>query len=320
MNSKIKNNITVIIFIAIWLLIYKSNEDAFHWIIHGRKTDQFRRDAKRIAHQSKNAFVNSYNNNNSNDLDINNYQFNKCTYTNIPKVSGILETAEYLRYSNKSIISFCDGDIRLMLNISEFKQPYFEELGRMLRVSFSTNDDNTIMAIPNIFTGYPGLSSSSIRYWMFKTQTIKKYILNNFNKTKQYFDCHITSPYISTYNTSCEIIHLVYYNLRMIWLDKDVVIVKENTKEKLKYDIFNNTMNKTIISIPDTNPWTKCNDIMKRLMDEDKNKLYILTAGPITKVIANELIKQERRVLDLGEIAKDYDFYMKDKEINNSLL
>lgn len=53
--------------------------------------------------------------------------YNKCTYTKIPKVSGQLETAQYLRYTNSSLIRFGDGEILLIFKKDIPKEKYDPE-------------------------------------------------------------------------------------------------------------------------------------------------------------------------------------------------
>ncbi len=48
---------------------------------------------------------------------------------------------------------------------------------------------------------------------------------------------------------------------------------------------------------------------MKKLLEFDKNTSIVLMAGPAAKVWASDLTKVGFRALDLGHLAKSYDFY-----------
>lgn len=51
-------------------------------------------------------------------------------------------------------------------------------------------------------------------------------------------------------------------------------------------------------------------------MKEDPNNLYILSVGHLSKILVYDLVKEGRRALDMGHLAKDYDCYRKNVYIS----
>lgn len=246
---------------------------------------------------------------------ISSINYNKCVNNYIPKVSGMLETAEYLWLTNKSIIRYDDDDILYIINNNIRRDN--EERGTVKRLKEILNNsyENIIIAIPNIFTSKLYQVKDNYDYWN-KHFYMKDWILDNYKKNNQYFDSHISSPYIFTYNTSCELVPLLYENLRRIWMNRDIVIVIDEDKEKefntYKFNIFDNVKSQKIILAPSSNSWREYEELTELLMEEDFNKFFIFNTRTISKISAYDIAMSGRRSLDLGDIAKDYNTFMRD--------
>lgn len=57
---------------------------------------------------------------------------------------------------------------------------------------------------------------------------------------------------------------------------------------------------------------------MARLKGYDKDFIHILMCGPTAKVLVVDLTDMGFRALDLGHLAKDYDWYYKGVDIYNT--
>lgn len=244
------------------------------------------------------------------EIEIENYSFNKCLYEKIPKVSGQLETAQYLRYTNTSLVRFGDGEIKLILGRENYgKEKPNKELSKRLTEVFKDDDERIAIGLPNIFTFYPYYKKRSYHSWYIKFVDLVEWMKKNVNYKKQYFDAYITSPYITTYMTSCELVDRVYDNLRAIWEDKDIIWLRGNNGEEYKYDVFDNVRSKKIYYGLANYSWPKYGEYKELLLNEDPDKLYILTLGHLSKLLVQDLTKKGRRALDLGHLPKDYDYY-----------
>ena len=102
-----------------------------------------------------------------------------------------------------------------------------------------------------------------------------------------------------------------------MWRDKDIVILRGNNTQVYDYDIYDTARSQKVIWAPRFQAWDAYEELKEKLMNEDPNKLFILTAGPVAKVLVHDLFKAGRRALDLGHLAKDYDVYYSGKSIKN---
>lgn len=124
-------------------------------------------------------------------------QYNKCVKNRIPKISGLLETAQYLRYSNNSLVSFGDGEIDLIEMIDRPYQKAEKELSTRLRQAFESDLPSLSIAILYIMSNCYGMTKDQYYYYNLHKE-YENWILRNANYSRQYFDAHITSPFIVT--------------------------------------------------------------------------------------------------------------------------
>lgn len=243
------------------------------------------------------------------------YMWNLCRYHSVPRVTGLLETAELLYYSNQSLIRFGDGEVDLMLNRSiPFQKANAQFAGRLWN-SFTSDVPSLSTAIPGIFSGFPAMSDNNVHYFWKDCYYLTKWFFENANPNKLYFNAHISSPYVTTYGTYCEILPLVYKYLRQIWKDKDIVLLRGNNGQKYEYDVYDTARSQTVFFAPPTQSWSVYEKLKEQLLNEDPNKLYIIAAGPISKVLVYDLVLTGRRALDLGHLAKDYNLWMHQGDI-----
>lgn len=239
-------------------------------------------------------------------------RYNRCVKNKIPKISGILETAQYLRYTNSSLVRFGDGEIKLMEMVDRYFQKANEELAKRLKEVFHSNISSLSIAILNIMTGCYPLAEYQHPYYI-KHKEFENWILNNVNYSRQYLDAHITSPYIATYGTSCELVDLVYKELREIWRNKNIVILRGDNGEKYDWDVFDTAKSQKVFYGKSKEAWDNYEEYKNLLMSEDKDNLFILSIGPTSKVLAYDLVKDGRKVIDSGHLAKDYNCFKNGK-------
>ena len=70
--------------------------------------------------------------------------------------------------------------------------------------------------------------------------------------------------------------------------------------------------------VPNKHAFSVYDEILARLVKHDKYFIHILMCGPTSKVLVADLTKEGFRALDLGHLAKDYDWYHKGIDIYNT--
>lgn len=233
----------------------------------------------------------------------------------VPKIKSDMETIEELVNSNKSIIRFGDGEISMMLG----GRSLFEDKNQLITNTFNEifykND-------PNLLTG--------TRYDMFRINTNfmhsnistyrLQYLLNNYERIKDLYN------YDKTYYSACFIYPYVVYSdwnhdeqfnlIRRIWENKKVTIIcGDRVFDKIKYNVFDNASESSYIYGPSTGAFEKFEELKSKILSTPKDSILIFALGPCGKMLAYDMYKQGYRVLDMGHLIKNYDFYQKRNEM-----
>ena len=233
----------------------------------------------------------------------------------VPKIKDDLETISELVNTNKSIIRFGDGEIFLMLGKNNCFEPANEKIKNILNEIFY-ND------IPDLLTG--------TRYDMFRINTdfidytIGSYrnvfLLKKYSKIKHLFN------YNKTYYSACFIYPYLIYSgwnfdnyfdeLRKIWQDKKLtIVIGNNIFKKIKYNIFDNAKEISYIFGPNKQAFKQYDSLKEKVLKAPKDNILIFILGPCGKILAYDAFKVGYRVLDLGHLIKNYDFYQRRNEM-----
>ena len=241
-------------------------------------------------------------------------QYHHCSSKLIPYISAPLETAAYLLYSNSSFIRFGDSEVLFILHGSEPFQQYHPSLGNALTRAFLDEDPNIMVGLYDCFSGFPRWRPQAVDWWHREQKHYYQWVMDHYNPERQYFSAMLSSIYVHTYGTKCALLDKIYHTLRSIWKGKDIVILKGDNGQVYKYDVYDTARSQTVYIVPRYQAWNAYDEAKEKLFKHKKDILFILTAGPLSRVLAYDLAKTNRRALDLGHLAKDYDLYMKQQE------
>lgn len=236
------------------------------------------------------------------------YPGSHCIRERVPRVTHFLETAQYFAFTNKSLARFSEGEISLMRSIPRHFQKADPLLSEALIRVFSSNITDLEIAIPDVFSGFPYYNPANIRWWNSRLDH-RQWVRDHADPLRQYFEAHISSPFMHTNKTFCEFLPKIYNTLRMIWEDKDIVILRGKNAQIYKHDIFDNCRSRVVLYAPKEQAWSSYSLMKEELLKQDPTKLFILSVGPTSRVLVYDLVLAGRRALDLGHLSKDYNRY-----------
>ncbi len=229
--------------------------------------------------------------------------------TFIPKIKSPFETIEHLINSNNSICRYGDGEFALMLGEDIPFQKADKELQQRLKDIFVSEEENILVAAPYFCFSSLNEMRLIIKNW------VRQYHVENEDVIKQFFNPH--KIYYDTAFTQLNILYKnldfnLYFNkLRNIWKDKDITIIcGEGLFDNIKANIFDNTKSISFLYAPRKDAFFEYDNILKDALKTDKNSLKILILGPTATVLAYDIAKNGHRALDMGHIAKSYDWYI----------
>ena len=245
-----------------------------------------------------------FNNNNTTFTDM-----HRCTENKIPLISSPLDTAQHLLFTNKSFIRFGDGDTYLVMNRSVFYQSANTTLSQRMMEILQGDDPRLMIGLVDTFSDCYSINRGAAGYWRTRPE-LREFMEANIGLSRQYFSTIISSVYTHSTHTFCNHLNLIYSTLKEIWREKDIVLVRGNNSQIYTADIYETAKSQTIYYASRYNAWSDYQELKTALLKEPPDKLFILSAGPVGKVLSYDLMRLGRRALDLGHLAKDYNAYM----------
>lgn len=191
-------------------------------------------------------------------------------------------------------------------------QKYDENLARKLEEVLNSNENGLMVGINNVIdlTYSEKYNDFANNFWQGWLRDNKFKVLKLLSKNKQYYSSNITRFYID-YKDKTGIGEYVQ-RLRKIWENKEVVIVEgEHSRLGVGNDLFDNMKSLKRIICPSENAFAKYEKIMQEVSKIDKNKLILLALGPTATVMAYDLYKNGYRVIDIGHVDIEYEWFLR---------
>lgn len=221
-----------------------------------------------------------------------------------PAVHTPQETVRMLLNTTMSLARFGDGELALISGQSISFQEWDEELANKLKHILTT-------PLPQLAVG--------INYWYFfpefspaHNKVIRTFNLENMPQFRkillQYIRLNI--PYYDAGFTGYGFAAPYFNDMRTLWDKKHIITVGcQNAFDAMQYNIFDNASRQEKLLVPRTHAFRMYKTVLADLLQANPETLVILMCGPLSKVLAYDLCAAGRRALDLGHLAKSYDYY-----------
>lgn len=232
-----------------------------------------------------------------------------------PKVKTIDESLDAVATQKASLCRFGDGELNLIaerdINFQKASPLLAKRLGEVL----SSQNPNIFIAIPRVLYSveepHRNLSISWLKRSKFMREIIGRYIEQDAQV--QYYATEVTLAY-AVYDTDFYDMEVYFRRFQDIWRERDIAIIcGDRVFDKINTNIFDCASSVEYIHVPSVNAFESYNAIMDKALKIDKQKLVIAILGPTATVLAYDLGSMGYQALDLGHIAKAYDWYLKNK-------
>lgn len=231
-----------------------------------------------------------------------------------PKIKTTKETIKELINTNKSIVRFGDGEITIADGGSIAFQKSDKKLAYRLREILNTNQENLMIAINGGFY-YNNLASIIME----KNQIYKDFSIYEVPKLRRQLNKYINfdiTYYEAGITLDCNENFEIF---RKFFSGKNLILVGcKEAFDSYEFNIFDTANTLCYEFVPNKNAFSEYEKILKRILKYDKNFICILMCGPTANVLAYDLTKAGFRALDLGHLAKSYDWYKKGIDVKNS--
>lgn len=181
-----------------------------------------------------------------------------------------------------------------------------------LKEILTTKDKSMLIGISNRFGRLDDVDANVRTYWRGFLGRYRKdiYALLDFDRT--YIDTCMTAHAIEVDDHTTPEVKAeseAYYNeVRKIWDGQDITVIKGADNEKFTHDIYDNAKSVSYIYGPKEHAFREYDRIFAEARQLPKDRLIIIVLGPTAKLLAYELNKLGYRALDLGHMAKAYEW------------
>lgn len=223
-------------------------------------------------------------------------------------VHSIDETIDELLHTEKSMVRFGDGEIVMIGGVDLMLQKASTEIADGLKEILAYQHDDLMVTIPGIFDGLSDHHRASRQFWqdhlLFRRKTYEKYC----NPNRVYYTTFVSRCYYFAKDRSpCG---GWFAKIRKIWENRDVVIVEgTRTHNGVGNDLLATARSVERIICPPSDAYSAIPAILDACTAYPKDRLFLLSAGVAAKFLAAELFRRGYRVLDIGNLDMEYEWY-----------
>lgn len=232
-----------------------------------------------------------------------------------PVVKTAEETIREVITSGKNIVRYGDGEVEILNGGGIPFQKADEKLTQRLREILNNEDENLLVAIDRRYYQASALAAILRE----KNPALRQFELYTIPKIRQILNEHINFErvYYEACITGAQEANLVAF--REFFAGKKLVLVGcKEAFESYKFNIFDTASELRYEFVPNKHAFSAYDDILPRLLGYDASWTRILMCGPAAKVFVADLTKAGFRALDLGHLAKSYDWFKKGISIYES--
>lgn len=238
------------------------------------------------------------------------FLYEKGILHNSIKVHTIDETIDELLQTEKSMVRFGDGEIVMIKGVDLMLQKASPEIGEGLARILRYEQDDLMVTIPGIFDTLSDHRKASRQFWrdhlLFCRKTYEKY-------------CNPDRIYGTTFVSRC-----YYYpsdrsrcagwfaKIKKIWENRDVVIVEgTKTHNGIGTDLLNGAASIERIICPPKDAYGALPQIEEACEQYGTDRLFLLSVGVAAKFLAKDLFRKGYRVLDIGNLDLEYEWFIR---------
>ncbi len=228
---------------------------------------------------------------------------------NVPIVIKKDSTLDLVITQSKSISRFGDGEFNLLFGRTIFFQDYNEMLTKRLKDILTSNHENILIGIPDIFSDLRKYKKKSKNYWRNYLFENRQMIYSLLDQNKIYYDANITRPYITS-TESYTTIQKFFLRWKDVWKNQEIVIIEGGGNVfGGDNDLLEGTKSIERIKAPIKNAFEKYDDILSRAKEFSREKLFLISLGPTATVLSYDLCQLGYRAIDIGHLNGEYALF-----------
>ena len=229
-----------------------------------------------------------------------------------PKIRTAEQTINELLGANKSIARFGDGEILVADGFDIAFEKADKKLAKRLNEILTTPQENLLIAINRRYY-YPNIFESVIKstnpvckeFELYSVPRLRRQLDKYINLDFTYHEAGITGGHFEVF--------------REFFAGKKLVLTGcKEAFEGYEFNIFDTAAQLCYEFVPNKHAFSEYEGILARLKAYGADFVHILMCGPTACVLAADLCADGRRALDLGHLAKSYDWHKRGIDLNGN--
>ena len=238
------------------------------------------------------------------------FLYEKGILHNSIKVHTIDETIDELLHTNKSMVRFGDGEILMIKGGDLMLQKASPEIAKGLAEILAYPYDDLIVTIPGIFETLSDHHKASRQFWKDHLLFCRKTYQTYCNPSRVYYTTFVSRCYYyASDRSNCD---RWFAKIRKIWENRDIVVVEgTRTHNGVGTDLLDTAASVERIICPPKDAYAAIPQILEACETYDKDRLFLLSVGVAAKFLALALFQKGYRVLDIGHMDLEYEWYVR---------
>ncbi len=230
----------------------------------------------------------------------------KCTAWQ--NAASVDETLDKLLEGKCSMCRYGDGELKVMIGLSNGFQRKDELLAKRLREIISSKEEGILICIPNIAKDTPLRTPEAIKFWNDFLRVYGRRWVNLLAKDGVYYNTQVTRLYMD-YHTSGKSGEW-FERLKQVWRGKDIIVVEgEKTRLGVGNDLFDACNSIKRVICPGKSAFSSYDKILDTVKEVWNGELVLLALGQTATVLAYDLHKAGIRALDVGHVDIEYEWF-----------
>lgn len=226
------------------------------------------------------------------------------------EVASIDGTLDELIRTDKSIVRFGDSDIVMMCGRTTIVQESVPDLSEKLKKILHYDNEKLMVGIPDIFGDLSMYSKRSGRFWKKHLLSFRKVYEKYCNPERKYYNAFLSRMYYNYKDkNNCG---KWLEKFKEVWKGKNIVFIEgAGTHNGVGNDLFCGAGSIERIICPPYNAFNVYDRILEACKKVSKDRLILISLGSTAKVLAAELFELGYRVIDIGNLDMEYEWYLK---------
>lgn len=241
------------------------------------------------------------------------FLYEKKLLHNTIRVRSIDETIDELLATKKSMIRFGDGEIVMIKGRDLVLQKAAPEIAEGLKQILACPQEELMITIPGIFETLSDHNRASRQFWRDHLLMCRRTYEAYCNPERIYGTTFISRCYYFAQDKSrCA---GWFDKLRDLWKDQNVIVVEGSRSHNgVGNDLLSRAASVERIICPPKDAYGALDRILAACEDYGKDRLFLLSVGVAAKFLAMELFGRGYRVLDIGNLDMEYEWFVRGAE------